>query len=81
MEENETMTVREVISVTMKLLGEIQVPVAFIRQIGIPINDAINNLQMCINAYEEADNEKRQELVIEDVTVTEDAGNGNDYAE
>ncbi len=52
----EKMTVGQVIEATIRLLGEIQVPMALYDQIGTPIKYAINNLYACLNT------EKPQEV-------------------
>ena len=44
------MTIGQVIETTIKLLGEIQVPMALFDQIGIPIKCAISNLDACLIA-------------------------------
>ena len=49
----ERMTVEEVIKVTVRLLGEIQIPVTMIDQVGAPIRAAVNNLNACLNAMQE----------------------------
>ena len=53
-------TVRDVIEGTINLLGSIAVPRNLNGQIGIPIDQAINNLQECINAFDRADEAARQ---------------------
>ena len=48
----ETMTVRQVLEITMNNLGNIAVPRALNQMIGIPIDQAIGNLQACIEAMD-----------------------------
>lgn len=50
--ENGTMTVRDAIIATMNLLGNIPVPRNLNQSIGIPIDNAIGNLQACIEAMD-----------------------------
>lgn len=52
--ENGTMTVRDAIIATMNLLGNIPVPRNLNQSIGIPIDNAIGNLQACIEAMDRA---------------------------
>ena len=49
----ERMTVPEVIEVTVRLLGDIQIPVTMIEQVGAPIRAAVNNLNACLRAMAE----------------------------
>lgn len=54
------MTVEQVIKETQELLRNINIPVGLIEQIGFPINGAINNLQLCLDAFEEQKNGQGQ---------------------
>jgi len=56
----ETITVKEAIKVTIKVLEDIMVPGKYLDQIGEPIKGSIRNLNMCINAIEQAEQEKAQ---------------------
>ena len=49
----ERMTITEVIEVTVRLLGDIQIPVTMIDQVGAPIRAAVNNLNACLRAMAE----------------------------
>ena len=55
------MTVEQVIKKTQELLRNINIPVGLIEQIGFPINGAINNLQLCLDAFEEQKKGQKQE--------------------
>lgn len=46
----ETMTVDQVLEITMNMLKEIQIPASLVEQIGIPVCRAINNIQECLTA-------------------------------
>lgn len=46
------MRVRDVLEVTNRMLERVQVPVGMINQVGIPIRDAVHNIQMCIDAID-----------------------------
>lgn len=46
------MTVEQVIKATQDLLKNISIPVELIEQIGMPLCGAVNNLQLCLNAFE-----------------------------
>ena len=48
----ETMTVKEVLEITIKNLEGIQVPVALLESIGVPIRQNANNLRECILAID-----------------------------
>lgn len=47
-------SIAEVITMTANLLEKIEVPVAFVETIGIPIKSCVNNLQKCVSAMNEA---------------------------
>ena len=49
---NETMTVRQVLEITVKNLMLIAVPRGLNQTVGIPIDQAIGNLQACIEAMD-----------------------------
>ena len=55
------MTVEEVLRETQKVLREINVPVGLIDQIAAPINGAINNLQLCLDAFEKQKQDEQQQ--------------------
>lgn len=48
------MTLEQVIEVTAQLLGGINVPAALTEQIGVPVSQAIGNLNACLEAIREA---------------------------
>ena len=52
--EERKITVPEALEATIRLLGGICVPRSMNREIGIPIDTAIANLEACINAIKEA---------------------------
>lgn len=70
--ESRTMTAEEVVKITINGLSRIQVPAALIQQIGIPIANAINNLNLCMECWEreraamESDANHKEENQAED---------------
>ena len=46
------MRVRDVLEVTMRMLGRMQITVDEVDRIGIPARDAIQNIQMCVDAID-----------------------------
>ena len=50
----DTMTVQEAIEITITNLGNIAVPRVLNEQIGIPIDMAIANLRLCVDAMNKA---------------------------
>lgn len=58
--KNETITIRQAVDTTISLLGCIAVPRYLNSQIGIPIDQAISNLQACIHAWDMS-NDKTEE--------------------
>lgn len=52
--ENQKLSVKEVIEITMRNLMDIRIPAGFVQEIGIPISQQISNLQECLNAIEQA---------------------------
>lgn len=63
------MTVREVVEQVVKDLGNINVPVSQMQNIGVPIAQAIQGLNAVIQAWDEAD--KPEPPKIEAVPVNE----------
>lgn len=64
--ENQT-TVKDILIDVNKLLNGINIPVAMVESIGIPVARAISGIQLCIDAFdrqEQAEQEK-QEPVLE----------------
>ncbi len=59
----ETMTVKEALQITVNLLGNIAVPRSLNAQIGVPIDQAIGNLQQCIEAIEKNERKAEDERV------------------
>lgn len=46
------MTVREVIEVTIRELSRVMIPANMVREIGVPVSNAIHNLEMCRDAID-----------------------------
>ena len=65
----ETMTVKEVLDETKKMMGNIAVPMNLIEQIGVPLARCINNITQCIDAMDKA--EKKAEENTETVAQAE----------
>jgi len=57
-------TVRDVLEVTMRQLNRVMVPVEMINQVGIPIRDAVHNMQMCVEAIDREAAKQAEEPVI-----------------
>jgi hypothetical protein len=57
----ETYTVNEVIQITIDLLNGISVPRKLNEQIGIPIDNAVNNLLVVLQALEQKPEEPAEE--------------------
>lgn len=47
------MTVREIVEMVIKDLGSIDVPVNRLNSVGVPIANAIQGLQLCVQAWDE----------------------------
>ena len=56
----EQMTIRQALEITIDILGAISVPMSMKEQIADPIGGAMNNLQMCLNAMTEAEENGRK---------------------
>lgn len=56
---NETMTIRQVLEETVKILNGIQIPISMAEQIAGPLLGCVQNLNACIRAMEQK--EKPQE--------------------
>ena len=50
--ENQTMTVEEVIKVTIENLKSITIPVTLSESVGVTVNGCIRNLKLCQDAVE-----------------------------
>lgn len=74
------MTVKDILIDVNKLLNEINIPVSQVESIGIPVARAINGIQLCIDAInmQEAQKEKTQSEVAEDVKADSTAEGEND---
>lgn len=59
------MRVRDVLEVTMRMLGRMQITVDEVDRIGIPARDAIQNMQMCVDAIDREAARKAEEPEIE----------------
>ena len=58
-EEQRTITTDEAVFQTINILSRIQVPARLVREIGIPISQAISNLEACMEAWAREENEER----------------------
>lgn len=77
--ENQT-TVKDILTDVNKLLNGINIPVAMVESIGIPVARAISGIQICIDAFdrkEQAEKEE-QEPVLE--VVKDEANKGENDA-
>lgn len=59
------MTVGQVLTETIKLLGNINVPGEKIQEIGIPLMQSIENLKLCVSALETAEKEAKEKAEAE----------------
>ena len=59
------MRVRDVLEVTMRMLGRMQITVDEVDRIGIPARDAIQNMQMCVDAIDREAAQKAEEPELE----------------
>lgn len=59
--ENESMTIQQVLSITVNLLKGIMVPAEFCESIGVPVARSIRNLNECINAIQKIEAAKEEE--------------------
>lgn len=57
MNANKEYSLKEVLGFTIAELQRIAVPVSLVQQIGLPISNAVNNLQQCIIAIDKNDAE------------------------
>ena len=76
--ENQT-TVKDILTDVNKLLNGINIPVAMVESIGIPVARAISGIQICIDAFdrkEQAEQEEHEHVfdVVKDET---DEGESN----
>lgn len=56
----EQMTIRQVLEITIDILGAVSVPMSMKEQIADPIGGAMSNLRMCLNAMTEAEENGRK---------------------
>lgn len=61
MNEKKEVTIEQLLIITMNQLSEIPVPVKNTETIGIPIRQAISNIQVCLQAMKDGANRKKQE--------------------
>ena len=71
---NEVMTVKEVLEITRNNLGNIAVPRALNQMIGIPIDQAIGNINACIEAMDrqEAQTQEAEQTGGEDGQLSDE---------
>lgn len=72
--ENKKMSVREVLEVTRELLRGIAVPVGMIESVGMPVEYAARNLDLCIEELGKAQETEKTEKTEEG--PVDDAANG-----
>ena len=63
------MTVKEIVEIVIRDLGNINVPVNMLDGVGMPIARAIQGLQMCVNAWNEEDAKQAAKAQDEDDDV------------
>ena len=62
----ETMTVRDVIEITRRELSRVMIPAELVKEIGIPVNNALHNLKMCMEAIDSEMAQQAEEPEIEE---------------
>ena len=60
------MRVRDVLEVTMRMLGRMQITVDEVDRIGIPARDAIHNMHMCVDTIDREAVRQAEEPEIEE---------------
>ena len=60
-QKNQVYSVKEVLGMTVNRLMNIQVPVGLIKNIGLPIADAIDALHTCIQALQDGTEKSEEE--------------------
>lgn len=78
--DGDKMTIPQVLEATENLLGGIAVPRYLNDQVGVPIDHAISNIRLCIDAYYAAEM-KEQEAAETGGNADGGAEDGNDHAE
>lgn len=70
----QTLTVEQVLNLTANDLRRINVPVELCESIGVPVANAIRNLQACVNALEiaKAEQEAKEDIDFEVEEVKDD---------
>ena len=70
----QTLTVEQVLNLTANDLRRINVPVELCESIGVPVANAIRNLQACVNALEiaKAEQEAKEEPIADGEEVNDD---------
>lgn len=63
------MTLKEVLQETNRILEGVSVPVNLIRQVGVPIMSAMENLQKCIDAIPDPTPEELEEKAIHEEDI------------
>lgn len=63
-------SVKEALKVTIGLLEKVQVPVSLLEEIGFPVKQAVNNLKRCIAVIPDLpdDEPNEEEPIVEEVT-------------
>lgn len=56
------MTVRELVADVVKDLSEIKVPIGQMEEIGFPIARSIEGLKSCLEAWDEEERKKQEEI-------------------
>lgn len=76
--ENQT-TVKDILIDVNKLLNGINIPVAMVESIGIPVARAINGIQLCIDAFDKQEKAEEKEQEIE-IVETDSIPEGTEQA-
>ncbi len=75
-EAKRPMTTKEILTDIVRILGNIDVPVSRIEQIGIPIARCINGVQVCIEAITREE-EEEPKITLEKVDSIPEEEEGN----
>lgn len=71
MNENKEITIEQLLRITAQQLNGIAVPVAQMDAIGFPIKQAVNNINICLNAFEKAEKQKAEQESSDGIQIEE----------
>lgn len=71
MNENKEITIEQLLRITVQKLNSIAVPIGQMDTIGLPIRQAINNINVCLNAFEKVEQQKEHKDPVDDIQIEE----------